>query len=219
MADVWELGKRYAALRERLYSQNNIVPVSISGHPAGTLVSNKPILHVEDLKGKKIGCDGSVAALFNSFGATAVTLEAGDMYSSLSPGLVDAVEFSSIIGAYEMGLHEVGKYFVDMRAYPMCPMLYMANKTFWDSLSPSDRALLTYAAGYVSSLLRYENDYKLQKTIAVLGQKGIVIQTWGDTDVRKWMDRNRELRPAHPENQDWVEAWKIMDAYMKEVGY
>lgn len=219
MGDVRELGKRYAKLREGIYSKNNAVLVSLAGHPAGTMVANKPLRTIADLKGKKIGCDSSTAPVFNAFGATSVTLDAGDMYSSLSSGLVDAVEYSSIAGAYELGLHEVGKYFVDMRAYPVAPMVYMANKQFWDSLSPSDRAILTHASEAVSSILRYDNDYKLMKVSSDLKKKGITILAWSDADVAKWMSKTRQLRPTYPNDPDWVEAWRIMDEYLKEMGY
>lgn len=219
MADVRELGKRYADLRGRIYSKNNVVLLSITGHPAGTLVANKPLAHIEDLKGKKIGCDSSTAPVFSAFGATTVTLDSGDMYSSLSSGLVDAVEYSSIIGAYELGLHEVSKYFIDMRAYPVAPMVYMANKSFWESLSPADQATLTHASEAVSWALRLDDDYKLLKASAELKKKGVTILAWSGQDVAKWMSQTRKIRPTYPGDPDWVEAWKILDEYREEQGY
>ncbi len=219
MADVRELGKRYADLRAKIYAKQNVVLMSITGHPAGTLVATRPLRHIGDLKGRKIGCDSSTAPVFSAFGATTVTLDSGDMYTSLSSGLVDAVEYSSITGAYELGLHEVGKYFIDMRAYPMVPYVYMANKTFWDSLSTADQAILTHASEAVSAALRWDNDYKLLKASADLKQKGVTIISWSDEDVAQWMAKTRELRPKYPQDPDWVEAWRIMDDYRAQMGY
>lgn len=102
------------------------------------IAAKKPIQSLADLKGLKVRAIESnlQADTYLAFGATAVVIAWGDVYTALQNGTCDAVSSTTIPNMYSAKFYEVAKYITKTEhVYSPAPLL-MSQK-LWDSL-PSD---------------------------------------------------------------------------------
>ena len=77
----------------------------------GATMSTKPIKTLEDYKGLKVRSFGVVADLWKSYGAAIARLPGEELYTGLSTGVIDGVNWGSPYGFVATKLHEVAKYY------------------------------------------------------------------------------------------------------------
>ena len=77
----------------------------------GATMSTKPIKSLKDYKGVKIRSFGIAAEIWKMNGAGIVRLPGEELYTGLSTGVIDAVNWGSPYGMMASKLHEVAKYY------------------------------------------------------------------------------------------------------------
>ena len=77
----------------------------------GATMSTKPIQSLKDFKGVKIRSFGIAAEIWRMNGAGIVRLPGEELYTGLSTGVIDAVNWGSPYGMMASKLHEVAKYY------------------------------------------------------------------------------------------------------------
>lgn len=100
------------------------------------LLRKKKVTTLEDLKGLKIRVPGTfVADLLTTFGASPISIPAGEAFMAMDRGVIDGYVSgsASIIGRK---LYEVGAYFIGSPRFnaPVIPMLM--NNSKWSSMPP-----------------------------------------------------------------------------------
>ncbi|MFC1967303.1 TRAP transporter substrate-binding protein [Chloroflexota bacterium] len=87
----------------------------IMDNPRGRMVvwAKEPIRTVDGLKGKKTRAMGSFAKALDWIGGTPVAMPAGDVYTSLSTGILDA-GYNAFQYGLNVGLAEVSSYVIDL---------------------------------------------------------------------------------------------------------
>jgi TRAP-type mannitol/chloroaromatic compound transport system substrate-binding protein len=99
--------------------------------------SNKPLSTKADFKGLKFRTAGMWSELLTSYGAAVVMINAGELYSSVERGVLDAFELGPPSFNWPYGFHEVCDYIglpgIHSPGYAK-PVLF--NKAAWDSLPP-----------------------------------------------------------------------------------
>jgi len=108
---------------------------------------NKEINSAEDIKGLKMRIPGLGGDVMAKLGASPVSLPGGQIYENLVSGAIDATEWVGPWNDYFLKFYEAAKYYY----YPGMhePGGYDSlgfNKSWWESLSKSDQALLTACA-------------------------------------------------------------------------
>lgn len=136
---------------EQLQKRYNGKLLGMWPYPANILFCKGPISGLDDLKGKKVRIySAPLAALFESFGATGVTLSYSEIYQSLQRGLVDCAITGSLPG-YGSKFYEVSDHL-----YPLpiiwAIQMHVVNNDFWKGLKPDQQ---TKMAGLFKGL---END-------------------------------------------------------------
>jgi len=108
--------------------------------------SKHPITQPDDMKGIKFRVAGSKLYLetFKLLGANAVTMNFGEVFTSLQQGVIDGQENPTAI-IYSSKLYEVQKYLTLWR-YSFDPLILCVNKKLFESLSPPDQQALRAAA-------------------------------------------------------------------------
>ncbi len=98
------------ALWDELYKTAGIKPYMAgnTGYQMGGWFK-KPLESVDDLQGLNIRMPGLGGAVFSRLGAVPVSLAPGEIFTSLSSGLIDATEFLGPASDYAMGFHKVAK--------------------------------------------------------------------------------------------------------------
>ncbi|MFC2017523.1 TRAP transporter substrate-binding protein [Chloroflexota bacterium] len=155
--------------------------------PEPFILSNKPILKLDDLEGLKMRTGGWCAKIYESLGVTVIGMSGTEIYGSLEKGIIDATEYSCPALNWELGFHEVIDYMVvpGLQA-PTCECFLAMYEEAWDELPAEIQAVIEIAAkkavfdfwlrmGYEDMLAvqKYE-DYGVE--IIVLPQE--VIDAW-----------------------------------------
>lgn len=101
----------------------------------------------EDLKGLKIRVPGFASAIYKAAGASPVLIPGGEVFTSLSTGVIDAVEWVGPYHDYTLGLHKAAKYYYGPGWQEQGPVLeLMMNKKSWDGLPESYQAAIEIAS-------------------------------------------------------------------------
>ena len=92
-------------------------PFGVKAFPCGAVPAQmtgwfkKPIQSPADLKGLKIRVPGFASAIYESAGASPVLMPGGEVFTSLSTGVIDAVEWVGPYHDYVLGLHKAAQYY------------------------------------------------------------------------------------------------------------
>lgn len=116
------------------------------------LTKNKFIERPADLKGMKIRVEGNrlLEDVVRNLGANPVSIEFGEVFTSMQTGVVDALVFErQTIAA--MKFYEVAKHFSEVGMYPF-PGLLVVNLRVWNALDAETRKMVEQAAREAAKL-------------------------------------------------------------------
>lgn len=145
--NAWLLNAGGLELWEELYSEFGLVPI-----PAGnTGVQmggwyNREINTIEDFKGLKMRMPGVGGKVLERAGGSPVLLAGGEIYTGLERGIIDAAEWIGPYHDYNMGFHQIAKYYYTPGWHELGTQLeLMLNKESYDEL-PDDLRAIIYTA-------------------------------------------------------------------------
>ena len=165
-------------LWRQLYAQNGLVPYPCgnTGVQAGGWF-NKEISSIDDFQGLKMRIPGLGGQVISKAGGAAVTVAAGEVYTNLERGVIDASEWLGPYHDYLMGLHKAAKYYYYPGWHePGTVTELMVNKESLEKL-PEDLRLLIENTAYkynqvILNQLEWQNALYLKK----LNEEGVEIR-------------------------------------------
>ncbi|MDK2794595.1 MAG: hypothetical protein PWP75_1224, partial [Caldanaerobacter sp.] len=160
----------------------------------------RPIRKMEDLKGLKIRVMESKVMIdtINAFGASAVPMPFGELYTALQQGVVDGQENPMNL-IYSQRFYEVQKY-LSLSGHFYYPRQYIASEMWWNTLSDDHKKIIAESAKEACDIQRQELATYEIKMKKVLAEKGMEIN---EVDKTEFMKVSRE---------------KIYPAYYKVIG-
>jgi TRAP-type mannitol/chloroaromatic compound transport system substrate-binding protein len=209
-------------LAKELYAKYNIHYVGRALSAPEPIMSKKPLKSLEDFKGLKIRTTPGLASmLFQKLGASPVPLPAGEIYTALDTGVVDAAEFVTISENWDIGLHEVSKYVL----YPSfhCPTAICdisVNADTWKKLPPDLQAAMEMVIYEVDARWDYMGRAESIDRLTKMLEKGLVLTTLSDADMKK--ARGFALENAIEWKKKSPMADKMISSemdYLKKAGY
>ena len=168
-------------LWEEVAAEFNIVP-----RPAGnTGVQmggwfNREIKSLSDFKGLKMRIPGLGGKVLSRAGGTVVLLPAGEIYTSLERGVLDATEWAGPAHDLRMGFQKVAKYYYGPGWHEPGSVLELSiNKKAYDALPSDLKAVVDAAAARANvemlSEFEAENGKAMQQ---VLAMKSVQVRTF-----------------------------------------
>lgn len=126
--------------------------LALTAGPRLGLTSTKPIARLEDLKGAKVRAIGKVSAdVLTALGASPIALPFGEVYQSLSRGVISGGVVSNMsIVAFKSS--EVAKHHTFDVPMGMSPLALVMNKQSYAKLSPKGKAIIDKFSGESESL-------------------------------------------------------------------
>ena len=107
---------------------------------------NKEINTIEDLKGLKMRIPGLAGKVLEKAGGAAINVPAGEIFTNLERGVIDATEWVGPYHDYKLGLHRAAKYYYSPGWHEAgSQMEFIANLDAWNKL-PSDLQAIVHAA-------------------------------------------------------------------------
>ena len=165
--------------------------------------SKRPITSPDDMKGIKFRVAGTKLYLetFKLLGANAVTMNFGEVFTSLQQGVIDGQENpTAIIDSSK--LYEVQKY-LTLWHYSFDPLILCINKKLFDSFSPADQKAIRAAA---KEAVAYERTVSADEEKAlpdVLKKKGMQVNTLTPAQIAAFKDR---VKPVYAMVEAYVGA-------------
>jgi TRAP-type mannitol/chloroaromatic compound transport system substrate-binding protein len=136
---------------------------------------NREIKSTKDLEGLKIRIPGLAATVLAEAGAKPVLLPGGEVFTSLSTGVIDAVEWVGPYHDYVMGFHKAAKYYYGSSWHEPGPLLeLMINEQAWKSLSPVAQLAIKIAASDTSGWMQDQWNAKNSEYLEKLKAEGKV---------------------------------------------
>jgi TRAP-type mannitol/chloroaromatic compound transport system substrate-binding protein len=156
-----KFGGGYDLWRE-LYGKFNLYP--LIGGTTGPQMGGwfkKPINSLADLKGLKMRIPGLGGEVMKKLGVNPVLLPAGEIFTALDRGTIDATEWVGPALDRMMGFDKAAKYYYTGWHEPGSILELTFNKARWEKLSGEHKAIITTASeemtGNMLQKFRYEN--------------------------------------------------------------
>ncbi len=165
-----KFGGGYELWRE-LYGKFNLYP--LIGGTTGPQMGGwfkKEINSLSDLKGLKMRIPGLGGEVMKRLGVNPVLLPAGEIYTSLERGTIDATEWVGPALDSMMGFAKAAPYYYTGWHEPGSILEITFNKTRWEKLSDEHRAIITAASEEMTGNMLQEFRYKNAKALQELPQ-------------------------------------------------
>ena len=149
-------------LWEEIYAGFNLVPrPSVSTGPQMAGWFRRKINTIADYKGLKMRIPGLGGQVIAKAGATVVLIPAGEIYSALERGVIDASEWLGPYDDMKLGLHTTARYYYYPGWHePGTTLEFGFNKKAYDALPVDLRRMLDYAAAVTQTYGRSEYEAK-----------------------------------------------------------
>ncbi len=177
MITWFKFGGGYKLWRE-LYGKFNLYP--LIGGTTGPQMGGwfkKPINSLADLKGLKMRIPGLGGEVMKRLGVNPVLLPAGEIYTALERGTIDATEWVGPALDSMMGFDKAADYYYTGWHEPGSILEITFNKARWEKLSEEHKAIITVAAEEMTGNMLQEFRYKNAKALQVL-PKNVQIKTF-----------------------------------------
>ena len=136
-------------MAREIYAKQGLVYVGPIHHDANIIHSKKPVNSLADFKGLKLRVPGGmVSEVFQSFGASTVSLPGSDIFPALEKGTIDAADYVGPAVNWDLGFGQVTKNILFgppgmMSIYqPVDLMDLTVNQRAWKRLSSELQALV-----------------------------------------------------------------------------
>jgi len=127
----------------------------------------KPINSLEDMRGLKMRIPGLGGEVFSKMGVNPILLPAGEIYTSLERGVIDATEWVGPALDIKMGFYKVAPYYYSGWHEPGSVLELTFNKHIWSKLSFEHQAMIEVASSELNANMATEfhakNIHALQK--------------------------------------------------------
>ena len=180
-------------LARKIYAKHGLFYVGHVHHDANIIHSKKPVNSVADFKGMKLRVPGGmVAEVFQSFGASTVSLPGSDIFPALEKGTIDAADYVGPAVNWDLGFAQVTKYILFgppglMSIYqPVDLMEITCNAGAWKRLTPELQKLVEEQVKVFSS----EHYLGIQKrnveALAKFKEAGSIVNRMSADDVNEF---------------------------------
>ncbi len=116
----------------------------------------KPINSLADMQGLKMRIPGLGGEVFSRMGVNPVLLPAGEIYTSLERGVIDATEWVGPALDIKMGFYKVAPYYYSGWHEPGSVLELTFNKHIWDKLADEHKAMIEVASSEMNANMTYK---------------------------------------------------------------
>lgn len=167
---------------------------------------DEPVESPEDLAGQNIRVlPGTVnVEMVEAMGGSGVTMDYGEVYSSLETGVIDGAE-NNEPSYVSSGHYETATYF-SRDGHQRIPEVLLINADLWDSLSEDDQELIRGAAQDSIAEQRELWDAEVEASITEMEDAGIEVV---DVDVSEFQDAVADMLEEY--RGEYTEVFDAID--------
>jgi len=186
---AWMLGGDQEGynLWKEVYADFNLVPL-MAGNTGVQMGGwfNKEINSIEDIKGLKMRIPGIAGKALVKAGGAAITVNAGELYTNLERGVIDATEWIGPYHDYLLGLNKAAKYYYTPGWHECGTQLeFLVNKKAYESLPDDLREILYTASIRAHAWVLSEFDAKNAEYLQKMIEEGVDIRQYPEEVMRQ----------------------------------
>ncbi len=180
----------------------------------------KEIKTADDLKGIKMRIPGLAGEVMAKLGVSVTNIPAGELYTSLDRGTIDALEWVGPGMDIKMGFHKVAPYYYTGWHEPASEMQFMVNKKAFEKLPKNYQNILVTAMKASASDMYYENFHASSEAWAKMKTDfpDIKVKSFPQPVMQKMKDATTEVFDKYAsENKLFKEIYDNQQAYIKKA--
>jgi len=165
---------------------------------------NKEINSADDLKGLKMRIPGLGGDVMAKLGASPVSLPGGQIYENLVSGAIDATEWVGPWNDSFMKFYEAAKYYYYPGMHEPGSMLaFGMNKSWWEGLTATDRAMIEAAASQENDIMMAEYNAKSGDALKdLVDNQGVQLREFNDDVYDAFFEAAEEVFEASRSHSD-----------------
>jgi TRAP-type mannitol/chloroaromatic compound transport system substrate-binding protein len=206
-------------LWRELYAPFNLIPMA-AGNSGVQMAGwfNREINSLADIQGLKMRIPGLGGEVFQRAGGAAVAIPAGEIFTSLQTGVIDATEWVGPYNDLALGLHDVAKYYYYPGWHEPGPTLEaIVNRSAWEELPEDLQMILETAARAVNQDMLDEFTARNNAALKTLiDDHGVELRRLPDDVLARFKELSAEV-VAEVAGDDEL-ARRIHDSYMQFLG-
>lgn len=207
-------------LWEEVYKPYGVLPMACGATGVQTAGwFNKEINSVEDFKGLKMRTPGLGGEVLTKMGGTVVNMPAGEIFTALQTGAIDATEWIGPYNDLALGLHKASKYYYTPGwQEPNVTFELDVNLKAWDTLPDDLKAIVRAAARDVNGDMLDDYNAKNMEALEQLREQGVEVRRLPDDVLARLKEVAAEVVDASAA-ADPVAAkvWAQQSAYLNRL--
>ncbi|BAF69903.1 TRAP transporter substrate-binding protein [Nitratiruptor sp. SB155-2] len=202
-------------LWRELYAKYNLYPL-LGGNTDVQMGGwfRKEIHTLKDLKGLKMRIPGLGGEVMAKLGINPILLPAGEIFTALDRGTIDATEWVGPALDMKMGFYKVAKYYYSGFHEPGSVLELTFNKKFWESLPKDIHHLIDSLAQELNAKMIYRFQHENAKALTKLKSLGVELKSWPQEIVDA--AKKALMLVIHEQSQkseDFQRVWKDIEPY------
>ncbi len=185
------------ALWEELSGQFGVIAFQAAntGHQMGGWFKNE-VNSLDDFRGLKMRIPGMGGDVVRALGGAAEALPGNEIYQALQTGRIDATEWVGPWNDYFLGFHREAKFHYGPGFHePGSALALGLNKSKWDSLTPTEQAIIRAAASEVNHIsvgeFTYQNGVYLEKLV---NEEGVQLRQFPEDVMARVQEISADIR-------------------------
>lgn len=176
----------------------------------------KPINSLADMQGLKMRIPGLGGEVFSKMGVNPILLPAGEIYTSLERGVIDATEWVGPALDIKMGFYKVAPYYYSGWHEPGSVLELTFNKQFWNKLSNEHQAIIEVASSEMNSNMTYEFHAQNIKALQELKNLNVtLLQFPKDVSDAGKKGLKEVILELSSQNEDFKKVYSSINDYLK----
>jgi TRAP-type mannitol/chloroaromatic compound transport system substrate-binding protein len=171
------------------------------------LLSREPLTGLDDLKGKKVRIGPGLPSevLSEASGALTIPLVPAEIEPALRAGELDAVEWTTANGAWDLGLQELSPHAIVPAIWqPSVLSDFLINQQAYDALTPDLQAILESAMksfALTTTMKAKKADFAAMRKFL---DSDITINRWSAADIERWRVANDRILSDYMTRDDFL---------------
>jgi len=176
----------------------------------------KPIVSLADMQGLKMRIPGLGGEVFAKMGVNPILLPAGEIYTSLERGVIDATEWVGPALDIKMGFYKVAPYYYSGWHEPGSILELTFNKHSWDKLAFEHKSMLEVASSELNSNMSCEFHAENIHALKKLEELDVKLSKYPQDVIDAGKVALKEvISELSEQNKDFALVYASIDKYLK----
>ncbi|MDF1883786.1 TRAP transporter substrate-binding protein DctP [Sulfurimonas sp. SAG-AH-194-C21] len=176
----------------------------------------KPINSLEDIQGLKMRIPGLGGEVFSKMGVNPVLLPAGEIYTSLERGVIDATEWVGPALDIKMGFYKVAPYYYSGWHEPGSILELTFSKHTWDKMADEHQSIIEVCASEMNANMTSEFHYENIHALSKLQELGVKLHHFPeDVNIAGKKALQEVIYELSSKNKDFAKVYESINNHLK----